>query len=385
MHKKWMAFTVALGLLGSAFGVRAQESKERKAQVEVYVQQNGPEGLPPKIEMGGDNFVFVATEMSFGGKVVRGAPYSAQAVTESVQALADGNRITHKSTAQVYRDSEGRTRREQTIAAIGPYSVAGDPPQTYFINDPVAGVSYILDPPSKTARKFEMPTHFASWRLPQGEVEAPVRTVYPPAAIAAGVKGEVKVIMDVNEAGKVESARVVEGNKMLQQAALDTARQLRLKPELRNGVPVRVQREIFFDFKDAGDAKVQIINGNQEPTDSQTKKESLGKEVVEGVQAEGTRITTTIPAGAVGNEQPIQIVNENWYSPELQVVVMTTHSDPRFGTTTYRLTNIQRAEPAATLFQVPPDYTVKEGPGMGVRTMRRERRQTEAPPPPQEN
>jgi TonB family protein len=384
MHKKWMAFTVALGLLGSAFGVLAQESKERKAQVEVYVQQNGPEGLP-KIEMGGDNFVFVATEMSFGGKVVRGAPYSAQAVTESVQTLADGNRITHKSTAQVYRDSEGRTRREQSIAAIGPYSVAGDPPQTYFINDPVAGVSYILDPRSKTARKFEMPTHFASWRLPQGEVEAPVRTVYPPAAIAAGVKGEVKVVMDVNEAGKVEAARVVEGNKMLQQAALDTARQLRLKPELRNGVPVRVQREIFFDFKDVGDAKIQIRNENQEPTDSQTKKESLGKEVIEGVQAEGTRITTTIPAGAVGNEQPIQIVNENWYSPELQVVLMTTHSDPRFGTTTYRLTNIQRAEPAATLFQVPSDYTVKEGPGMGVRTMRRERRQTEAPTPPQEN
>lgn len=383
MRKKWTAFTVALGLLGSAFGVCAQESKERKAQVEVFVQQNGPEGLPPKIEMGGDNFVFVATEMSFGGKVVRGAPYSAQAVTESVQALADGNRITHKSTAQVYRDSEGRTRREQTIAAIGPYSVASDPPQTYFINDPVAGVSYILDPRAKTARKFEMPTYFASWRLPQGEVEAPVRTVYPPAAIAAGVKGEVKVVMDVNEAGKVEAARVVEGNKLLQQAALDTAKQLRLKPEIRNGVPVRVQREIFFDFKEAADAKVQIISEDEQHSDSQTKKESLGKEVIEGVQAEGTRITTTIPAGAVGNEQPIQIVNENWYSPELQVVVMTTHSDPRFGTTTYRLTNILRAEPAATLFQVPSDYTVKEGPG--VRTMRRERRQTEAPTPPQEN
>src|SRR5437870_8812925 len=114
MNKKWMAFTIALGLVGTAYGVSAQDSKERKAQVEVFVSQEGPEGLP-KIEMGGDNMVFVATEMSFGGKVVKGAPYSAQAVTESLQTLADGNRIVHKNTAQVYRDSEGRTRRDQTV------------------------------------------------------------------------------------------------------------------------------------------------------------------------------------------------------------------------------------------------------------------------------
>ena len=105
---------------------------------------------------------------------------------------------------------------------------------------------------------------------------------------------------------------------------------------------------------------------------------------IEGVQAEGLRVTTTIPAGDIGNEQPIQIVNERWYSPELQVVVMTRHSDPRFGETTYRLTNISRTEPAATLFQVPSDYTIKEGPGVGggVRTMRRK---TAPPPPIQEN
>src|SRR5205085_3538810 len=111
MHKKWMVFTIVVGLLGSAFGVCAQESKQRKAEVEVFVQQNGPAAAGQKIEMGGDgeviagdNFVFVATEMSFGGRVVKGAPYSAEAVTESVQTLADGNRIVHKTTAQVYRD-----------------------------------------------------------------------------------------------------------------------------------------------------------------------------------------------------------------------------------------------------------------------------------------
>jgi hypothetical protein len=88
------------------------------------------------------------------------------------------------------------------------------------------------------------------------------------------------------------------------------------------------------------------------------QKESLGTQMIEGVQAEGTRTTLTIPAGAIGNDLPIQIVSERWYSPELQTVVMTKHSDPRMGDTVYRLTNINRNEPAPSLFQAPPDYTV---------------------------
>jgi hypothetical protein len=94
-------------------------------------------------------------------------------------------------------------------------------------------------------------------------------------------------------------------------------------------------------------------------------KEQLGKQIIEGVEAEGTRTTVTIPAGDIGNERPIEIVSERWYSPELQLVVMTRHSDPRFGETTYKLTNINRSEPAKTLFEVPSDYTIKEGPSFG--------------------
>jgi hypothetical protein len=94
-------------------------------------------------------------------------------------------------------------------------------------------------------------------------------------------------------------------------------------------------------------------------------KEQLGKQNIEGVEAEGTRTTVTIPAGEIGNERPIEIVSERWYSPELQLVVMTRHSDPRFGETTYKLTNINRTEPAKSLFEVPSDYTIKEGPGFG--------------------
>ena len=90
-------------------------------------------------------------------------------------------------------------------------------------------------------------------------------------------------------------------------------------------------------------------------------KENLGKQTIEGVEAEGTRSTITIPAGEIGNERPIEIVSERWYSPELQMVVMTRHSDPRTGEMTYKLTNINRTEPAKSLFEVPSDYTIKEG------------------------
>jgi hypothetical protein len=91
------------------------------------------------------------------------------------------------------------------------------------------------------------------------------------------------------------------------------------------------------------------------------KKESLGTQTIDGVIAEGTRITHIIPAGQIGNDKPLQVVSERWYSPDLQIVLKSTRTDPRFGTTTYTVTSIQRTEPAATLFTVPADYTVQAG------------------------
>jgi hypothetical protein len=86
--------------------------------------------------------------------------------------------------------------------------------------------------------------------------------------------------------------------------------------------------------------------------------ESLGTQFMEGVVVEGTRTTVTIPAGQIGNELPIHIVSERWHSPELKALVMSRQADPRFGETTYRLTNIARAEPSPQLFEIPADFTV---------------------------
>lgn len=271
--------------------------------VEHRIRAQGPEGPPPPPH--GD-FIFVSSEMSNDGKLVKGAPYSAQAVTESTNTLGDGNRIVHKSTSAIYRDSEGRTRREHSLRAIGAFAADGEQSQTIFISDPVSGNSYALDTRAQTANK--MPPLRFKFKMNPG----------PGAAPAGGPDGP---------------------------------------PPPPPGERIEFQREILLDKEGPHGGVVMEWHRTR---DGKGKTESLGKQSIEGVEAEGSRSTLTIPAGEIGNERPIEIVSERWYSPELQAVVMTRHSDPRFGETTYRLTNISRTEPARSLFEIPAGYTVKE-------------------------
>ena len=242
-----------------------------------------PELGPPP----GAMFDFLGVREAHEGKVVKGMPYKADAVTEITQSLADGNRIVRKTTSSVSRDSEGRTRREANLAALGPLA-PHDAPRLVFIQDPVAGTSYVLEPDSRTARKL-------AW-AGKGGPGGPGRE--GPAA----------------DGGPAWGAR------------------FRGRPH------------------EMGEGKWE------------RQTENLGAQTVEGLEATGTRTTVTIPAGAIGNEKAITIVSERWFSPELQVVVMSTHRDPRFGETTYRLTGIARGEPDKSLFEVSSDYTVREGP-----------------------
>ena len=286
----------------------------------------GPEGAPPPPLPNG-NFVFLASE-SFGGKVVKGAPYSAEAVTETIQTLSDGNRIINKFSSSVYRDSEGRTRREQSFKGLGMLGVGDEPLKTIFINDPVAGVTFSLDSQSRTAHKSAPFTIELSRKAgPGGGVTtAQSQTFEFKLGGPGGSAGN--VIMTAPHGAGPEGARVphsvIEGSS------------------------------------------TYVFRSGKGPNTNE-KKEDLGKQLVEGVEAEGTRTTVTIPAGEIGNERPIEIVSERWYSPELQLVVMTRHSDPRMGETTYKLTNINRTEPARSLFEVPADYTIKSGPHAPLR------------------
>jgi hypothetical protein len=280
-----------------------------RAAIERDLIMQAPAPPPPP----GD-FIFISNEMRFDGKRVKGAPYSAQAVTESTQTLSDGNRIARKSTATLYRDSEGRTRREEIFKSIGPLAADGDPGQIIFISDPVAGVDYSLDTRSKSARKM-MPVHF------KFEMKTPV-------------PGEKQNFIWDDKLDKIQTEK-----GEIVQKIFKTTDEGATWTKLGNS-------QMMMEWK-----------GSPEPN---AKKESLGKQLIEGVEAEGTRVTITIPAGEIGNERPIEIVSERWYSPELQTVVMTRHSDPRFGETTYKLTNISRTEPDHSLFEVPAGYTLKE-------------------------
>lgn len=369
----------------------------------------------------GGTYSFAASEMSFDAKTVKGAPYSAEAVTEVIQTLPDGNRIVRRTSTQLYRDSEGRTRREQSVNPVGPWTTAEQNAQRIYINDPVGNANYILDPQSQTARRMPVFMRSTSVATFQGNSAAPasgavaaagstngirvsggvlqgsaahrIHPQYPAVAKAAGAEGPVQVQITVNEEGAVTAAEAISGHPLLRSAAVDAARLWTFKPVELGGKAVKAQGLLTFNFaleksanassqpgqatqshqtNQAGDhftierkaveaagVPVLVQSGNIR-VKMESRREALGKQVVEGVEADGTRTVTTIPAGAVGNERPIEIVSERWYSPELQTVVMSRHYDPRSGETVYRLTNLVRSEPAAHLFQVPTDYTVKD-------------------------
>jgi hypothetical protein len=226
---------------------------------------------------------------------VKDAPFSAEAITEFTQTLGDGNRIERTFRASIARDSQGRTRREEQVALLGPLAGAGEPPTLVTLSDPVAGVHYTIDDKLKVARRdrvFTQKIEALPKLLPPGAVPADATTFSLATPVdAPGIGGAFFV-----------------GDVLKQNAVV----------------------------------------------------EKLGPRTIEGVQAEGTRSTTTIPAGAIGNQLPIDVVTERWISNELQVPVLITRRDPRSGETTYRLTNIVRAEPPQDLFTVPRDYRMED-------------------------
>src|SRR5690349_16749454 len=170
-YRRWMIAAMLLALVATGVVVSAQDKadKSAKAGSKTVIVQRGSDYVFSKQDAGeaGQRFwvaddstgFFVASEMLSGDRAIKGAPYSAQAVTETIQTLADGNRIVRRSTASLYRDGEGRTRRDQTIGDAAPYATAvAEPSEVSFINDPVSGVNYIFDSRSKTARKMNFVT-----------------------------------------------------------------------------------------------------------------------------------------------------------------------------------------------------------------------------------
>jgi hypothetical protein len=276
--------------------------------------QAGVPGMGPETVAFGGQVELLGFSGLHGGKVVKGAPFTALALSETRQTLADGTTITHKFENSLYRDADGRFRKESTLPAIGPLATSGKSHSFIVIMDPVAGATYTLDPERKLAHKMV------------------ARERGGPGTEKFGPGGDVRF-------------------------------------ETGPGGAVRFER---FEKRIDGDS------------DADVKKESLGTQMINGVNAEGTRYTRTIPVGQIGNDRALTIVKEEWYSPDLQMIVQSKRNDPMFGQTVYSLTNIQRTEPSAGLFSVPAGYTVKDAPA--VRTFRKgghvQKGEEELPPPP---
>lgn len=268
-------------------------------------------------------------------RTIKNAPFSAEAVSESVQTLADGNRIVRSSTSKLYRNSEGRFRREINGGSGGVFSTSFSFGNGTTILDPVAGHRVLLDTLNGTARLATLGT---------GQNVTIAR---------GGVSGQREAEM----AAKLANAQTLTEAQRAEYAAKAKEYQLRVD-ELRASTPVATGSGGVAVFSGDGLAFATTSGGGK--YDSRT--EELGTRDFEGISAEGTRRVTTIPAGAIGNERDIEIVYERWYSKELGLVVYSKNSDPRFGEQTYRITNIIRAEPDPSLFTVPNSYKILRDP-----------------------
>jgi hypothetical protein len=286
---------------------------------------------PDKAEIQADVIFKVIAPKFAIGKVVKGAPYSATAITEHVQTLSDGNQIIRKNESKLYRDSEGRTRTEQTLGTIGKWTSGGEAQQHIIITDPLAGVSYSLDPRTHTANRFV----FRQKELPADALKK----------LSADAQQSKTFMINGQAVTQAEFEAMAEKKRMAKEDLLKKPRKV---------APNDPEAEKQIDMFQQGIPRIDADQGQQ-------KEESLGTQTIEGVTAEGTRRTFTIPAGEIGNTLPMELVRETWYSPELQLVVMSKHRDPRSGETTYRLTNLTRSEPDHSLFGVPADYNVSEG------------------------
>lgn len=309
------SLSVTLLLAVLAVGAMAQDQMEKRREIELKTQL---EVAAKKLE----------TQLNFEAKVVKAAPYSATVETEKVQVLADGNRIRTKNTTNVYRDSEGRVRREFAGKTPGEVAEAS-------ISDPVGGTNFTLYPQRRLAVKSQEIIKVVEKKLTEATIKEQTAEGKPPASV--NINGQAVPWEQLTDEQRANIERKMLASKQVE---------ARAKPGALEEVSVK-----------------RVKPGTTE---------SLGQQMVEGVMCEGKRTTVTIPAGSIGNELPLNIVSEEWYSPELQLLVLTKHSDPRSGETVYRLTNINRSEPARALFEVPADYTVRDGSTMPVKKVRGE-------------
>ena len=304
---KKQIFVIAAGMVFMASGLLAQTTASTNyGTVTITTPYSVSLFSNQQADTLGD-FVFIGGGR--GGTGIAGSPVSAREETRTVQTLGDGTQLDTSESDQFYRDNQGRTRTERTVK--GETNVQ--------IIDPVAGLRITLHQSNKSATRVTMP-------------------------FGRGGRGGL-VILDQGKEANAGAATTM------------TARGGR-----GGGATVVTSTS-------PRPVSVVTVQGQVRNTATNVKREELGLQMQNGVMAEGLRETRTIPAGAIGNNRDIQVVNESWFSKDLQMMVKTINSDPRFGTTTYEMTNISQAAPDGGLFMIPAGYTITEQAGRGAMQM----------------
>lgn len=305
--------------LANDMGFEEEQAVERR-----IVTRSGGE----LVESAGSGSMF----MHLGAaRMVKNAPYSAELVSERTQTLGDGNQIVRKTSSTSYRDSAGRTRHE----------VRGESGEvtSVIIHDPVEGVRYVLRPRDKSAIKL------TTGKAGREQARAAAAELRASAADRARVK-----IEELRREGKLpEGERII--IKQVERAGISAGEhkdvQIRIAQVAGPQAAARVAPVLAGAF---GDHKWA----------AKTETKDLGTREFSGVKATGVQRSYEIPAGEIGNRNPIVVSTETWTSPELKAVLYQKRSDPRSGEFVFRAESLKREEPAAALFTVPSDYTVKD-------------------------
>ncbi len=317
---------------------KKQDNRREMIRSEVLIKQAPRADLISNVQ-----------SIRIGEKLVKNAPYSAEVVTENQQKLADGNLISNKVTMLTYRDSQGRTREE-----------IRDPKgevRSIIIHDPENG-RLILNPKSKTALKM-LPV--GQWKEGGKQSLNIVTENITKAADGKDVielklasegdkQGERHVV--IRRAVKSADGKVISGD-IEKNMTIDVR-----GPEMGRNIEVHAGSAVFdSNFS-------RVFSDAKWSSKRQTK--ALASRDFDGIKADGKLASYEIPAGEIGNANPIVVSDESWVSPELQITVYSKHSDPRSGDRIYRLQNVKRDEVPVSMFTVPSDYKVTElGKQMG--------------------
>lgn len=282
---------------------------------------------------------------SFSRTPVKNAPYSAEVISEKTQTLPDGNQISRRTSTLTYRDSAGRTRQEMR-------SDNGET-RSIHINDSIEGVRYVLTPSTKSATRIALDKDFAK-RIEdiRARTKAAAKTDGKVVIVERGHPGEEVVIkrVEVNGEGAQKEVR--------EETTVNVIR-------VGGNVSVNTNGQNYsYKFGSDADHIGQALGGlghsfQDARWSAKSTTSELGTRDFDGVRAEGKRRSYTIPAGEVGNRNPITVTSESWFSPDLQVTVYSKQSDPRSGDSIFRLANVKRTEQPLKLFGVPEGYAVR--------------------------